>query len=178
MDVDPKRTTATTQVEVLEELMNAIRRGDQRALEEFHRTISPGVRFLLERRLGKGHADETMGVVIETVVREIRADVSLQPGALLSFVQTKIHQEADSRRNEREAGKPGAQPPGGLRIAQGVLDRMSPLEQDALRRCYVAREPADKIMARLSLTPDQFLALKLRARAEFSTASRQEAQVA
>lgn len=178
MDVDPKRTTATTQVEVLEELMNAIRSGDQRALEKFHRSISPGVRFLLERRLGKGNAEETMGLVLESVIREIRADVSLQPAALLSFVQTTIHQEADGRRNEPGAAEPGAQPPGGLRIAQGVLDRMSPLEQDALRRCYVVREPADKIMACLNLTRDQFLALKLRARAEFRTAARLEAQVA
>ena len=66
----------------------------------------------------------------------------------------------------------------GTKAAERILKRMSSVERDALRRCYVLGEAPESFLRELKLTPDQFQALQCRARAEFSAKGPPTANVA
>jgi hypothetical protein len=57
----------------------------------------------------------------------------------------------------------------GQTVVEGLLDGMSSIEREALRRCYVLGEAPHSFLRRLSLTPHEFDAIRARARAEFSS---------
>ena len=53
--------------------------GDESAVYELHHILTLGVRFLLERRLGRGRAHEAVVAVLEVVTRGLREDCPLPP---------------------------------------------------------------------------------------------------
>ena len=54
------------------------------------------------------------------------------------------------------------------RVVEGILDGMSPVEREALRRCYVLGEAPESFLESLRLSLHEFRAIRARARAEFS----------
>jgi hypothetical protein len=65
-----------------------------------------------------------------------------------------------------------------VRLAQDILRRMSTVERDALRRCYVLRERPEIFLQGLDLSPAQFRAIQSRARTEFNSGKPSKTNVA
>jgi DNA-directed RNA polymerase specialized sigma24 family protein len=65
-----------------------------------------------------------------------------------------------------------------IQAAERILNKMSLVERDALRRCYVLGEAPDSIVDGLNLTIEELRKIRSRARAEFSAAKPTQANVA
>jgi len=64
----------------LAELVNAVRAGNPKAVEELQGILAPGVRFLIRRRLIGGGADPHVRSVLDAAVLAIREDPSMASG--------------------------------------------------------------------------------------------------
>lgn len=164
----------------LAELIKQIRNGVSDAAEELHRIFYPGACFLIRRRMGHSDVDQLAWAVIEAAIGRIRQDKSVEGGNLPGLVRQLLMQRLPAS-HEGPVPKPavrnGADRPARA-VAEGILDAMSPVERDALRRCYLLGEPPESFLNTLKLTPDQFRALRLRARTEFSTRTSRQTNVA
>ena len=158
----------------LAELVDAIRAGNPNAVEELHDVLTPGVRFLIRRRLTSGGADPHVRSVLDAAVRAIREDPSIASVSVVRLVRQLIVRRFPARFKESEEDPRGS----GTKAAERILKRMSPVERDALRRCYVLGEAPESFLRELQLTRDQFQALQCRARAEFSAKGPPTANVA
>jgi hypothetical protein len=160
----------------LEELMREIRDGMPGATAEFRRIFLPGSSFLIRRRLGEGDIQEHAHSVLEAAMDSIREDKSIESKDLPGLIRRLIVQRFPAGR------KVSAAPDGADRIAveaaKAALETMSPVERDALRRCYVLGEPPESFLDSLKLTPDQFREVRIRARTQFSTRRSNETNVA
>jgi hypothetical protein len=158
----------------LAELVNAVRTGNSNALEELHDLLAPGVRFLIRRRLTGGGAEPHVRSVLDAAVRAIREDPAMASGNVARLVRQLIVRRFPVRLKESNQDPRGS----GTKAAERILKRMSSVERDALRRCYVLGEAPESFLRELKLTPDQFQALQCRARAEFSAKGPPTANVA
>lgn len=157
----------------LAELVDAIRAGDSGAIEELHHIVGAGVRFLLEQRVGDGDIDQHARSVLDAAVRAIQEDHPLAVvGHVARLVRQLIVRRFPVRLRESQENQSGT------KVAEGILRGMSPVERDALRRCYVLGEAPESFLQDLKLTRDQFQALQSRARAEFSAKRAPTANVA
>lgn len=160
----------------LEELIRGIRDGVPSAAAEFHRAFLPGSSFLIRRRSGLADIQEHARSVLDAAISRIQEDKSLGGKELPSLIQQLIAQRFPTGRTVSPASN------GAGRIAvdaaKAVLDAMSPVERDALRRCYVLGEPPESFLKSLKLTADQFREIRIRARANFSTRTSRETNVA
>ena len=146
----------------LAELVNAIRAGAPNAVEEFRQILSPGVRFLLQQRVGDSDVDAHARTVVEAAVRVIREDPEIASGSVVRLVRQLIVRRFPALLRESRPDQSDT------RVAERILNGLSSVEQDALRRCYVLGEAPESFLQDLKLTRDQFQALRSRARAEFS----------
>jgi len=159
----------------LGELVNSVRAGDQDADDALRRLFYPGARFLIQRRLGTGHVKLQVTELLDFAVRTIREDAAVEGGNVAALVRQLIAQRFPATNK----GSPQAIPKAGaVALAKGVLEHLSPVEQDALRRCYVLRQPPESILEALKLTPDQLRAIRSKARTEFSTRHPRQINVA
>jgi len=158
----------------LAELVNAVRAGNPKAVEELQGVLAPGVRFLIRRRLIGGGADPHVRSVLDAAVLAIREDPSMASGNVARLVRQLIVRRFPARLKESTGDPRGS----GSKAAERILKRMSPVERDALRRCYVLGEAPESFLRELKLTRDQFRALQCRARAEFSSKGPPTANVA
>lgn len=158
----------------LAELVDAIRAGNPNAAEELQGVLAPGVRFLIRRRLTGGGADPHVRSVLEAAFRAIREDPSMASGSVVRLVRQLIVRRFPVRLKESNQDPRGS----GTKAVERILKRMSSVERDALRRCYVLGEDPESFLQELKLTPDQFQALQCRARAEFSAKGPPTANVA
>jgi len=158
----------------LAELVNAVRAGNPKAVEELQGVLAPGVRFLIRRRLTSGGADPHVRSVLDAAVLAIREDPSMASGNVARLVRQLIVRRFPARLKESTGDPRGS----GSKAAERILKRMSPVERDALRRCYVLGEAPESFLRELKLTRDQFRALQCRARAEFSSKGPPTANVA
>jgi len=168
MELDPRtRASAPVPDEArLAELVKSIRDGVADGRADLHRALYPGVCFLVRRRLGRHDVDAQVQSVLDAVVRKIREDDSVDGMNLPGLVRQILVQSFPTITNGNFAGGADRST---VRVAAGILETMPPVERDALRRCYVLCEPPESFLHTLKLTPDQFRAIRLRARAEFST---------
>ena len=167
MDRDPKSVSATVPDEArLAELVQDIRDGVAGAALDLQNIFYPGVCFLLRRRLGDDGIEQHAQSVIAAVVQKIRTDNSVNGRNLPKIVRQVLI-----------AGIPNSTPlavstsgvdGASVSTAKAILSTMSPVERDALRS-YVSGDAPDSFLSTLRLTVKQFNAIRLRARAEFST---------
>src|SRR5689334_5235966 len=141
MDQGQKQTaspTADADVD-LDEVVDLIRAGESSGLKHLHRVFSPGIRFLIERRLGSRDVEKETRTILEMAVQEIRVDLSLEGGALAKLVRGLILKRAASApRTEVEfRALPAGPATGNVQVAERVIEHLTPVERDALRRCYV-----------------------------------------
>jgi hypothetical protein len=168
MDLDPRsRVSAPVPDEArLAELVKSIRDGVADGRAGLHRIFYPGACFLIRRRLGRYDVDAQVQSVLGAVFRKIREDDSVNGRNLPGLVRQILVQSFPASTNGN-VGKDGIERPS-VTVAARILEAMSPVERDALRRCYVLGEPPESFLNNLKLTPDQFRAIRLRARTEFS----------
>ncbi len=148
----------------LAELADGIRAGVPGTAEELYGVLYAGVRFLIQRRVGSANLERQVRSVLDAAVRTIREDPSA--GSVIGLVRQLIARRfpAGSNQPAEAAGAGGV----GVEAAARILERMSPRERDALRRCYVLGEARESFLAALKLTPEEFRAIQSRARSEFN----------
>ena len=155
----------------LAELVKSIREGVANANFEMRRIFHSGVHFLIQRRLGRRDVESHVQSVLDAVSRRIREDISIDgrslPGLVRQTIAKCVPTGPAPKLTKNEADQPA------LTIAAEILQSLSPVERDALRRCYLQGEPPETFLSTLRMTPDQFRALRLRARNEFSTKTHQ-----
>lgn len=154
----------------LAELVKSIREGVAGAQDELRRIFYPGARFLIQRRLCRQDVDSEVRLVLDAVGLRIRADISIDGKSLPGLVRQTLGQCIPA--GTQAGTKNGADRPA-LTIAAGILKSLSPVERDALTRCYVWGQAPESFLNSLKLTPDQFRAIRVRARTEFSTKTHQ-----
>lgn len=161
----------------LDAIIDLIRAGDASGLKELHGILSPGVRLLIGLRLGRRAAAKEAKAVLETAAQRIQADGSLRAREVISLVRRLI---AERRRGDRRGQTEGLSSRAARRmeVAAKVVEQLSPLEREALRRCYVLGEKPEEILQRLDLSREQFRDLRSSARAEFSSKVFQKTHVA
>jgi hypothetical protein len=145
------------------ELVKSIRDGLAGGSADLRRIFYPGACFLIRRRLGRQDVDSQVQSVLDAVIRKLHEDDSIDGRNLTGLVRQILVQSFPVTTNGNVADRPA------VMAAARILEALSPVERDALRRCYVLGEPPESFLKTLSLTPDQFRAVRLRARAEFST---------
>jgi hypothetical protein len=159
-------------------LVDRIRAGDREAAEALRGILAPGVRFLLRQRLEDNDIDHESGLLLDAAIREIESDLTLRGADVLRMVRRRIHQ----RFGRQSAGTeliPASRAQGPeVRVAQDILGRMSAVERDALRRCYVLRQRPEIFLQGLELSPEQFRAIQSRARSEFNSSKPPKSNVA
>jgi hypothetical protein len=148
-------------------LVGLIHAGHAGAARQLHRVLSPGVRFLLRSRLGRNDVDREAQSVLEAAIHTIQTDTSVQPDGVPRVVRRLIQQQCTGR--TKPATETGASDGPGQKVVEGILDGMSHVEREALRRCYVLGEAPESFLEPLSLTLREFRAIRARARAEFSS---------
>lgn len=169
MDFGPQNHTLipTNEATDFVELLRLIRAGHGGAANQLHRVLTPGVRFLLRRRLGRNDVDHEARTVLDRAIQTIQADISVRPDEVPRMVRKLLNLQCTA-----EAG-PASQTSAGIgpsAVGQpALLDGMSPLEREALRRCYVLGEAPESFLDTLRLTLQEFRAIRARARAEFSS---------
>jgi len=154
----------------LTELVKSIRDGVADANAELSSVFYQGARFLLRRRLGRQDVESNVQSLLDAVGRRVREDNSVDGRNLAGLVRQMLAESVPA--GNAKIIKNGAHQPA-VTIAAGILKSMSPVERDALRRCYVQGEPPEAFLNNLRMTSDQFRALRLRARTEFSTRTSQ-----
>lgn len=147
------------------ELVTSMRAGDDAATEQLRRLLYPGVRFLMRRRLGHCYVDAEAESVIAEALAAMQADASLAGGWLLKIVLARIQQRYELLQKQSRSREETCN--AGRQAAQCILQRMSPLEREALRRRYVLGEAPESLAARLNLSTEQFRAIQHGARAVF-----------
>jgi len=169
MDLGPqdRAPIVTQEVPDLAELVGLIHSGHAGAAQQLHRILSPGVRFLLRRRLGRNDVDREAESVLETAIRTIQTDTSVPADGVPQMVRRLIQQQCP--RQPKPATEPGDGAGPSQKVVEGILDGMSPVEREALRRCYVLGEAPETFLETLRLTLREFRAIQVRARAEFSS---------
>ena len=97
----------------------------------------------------------------------IQTDASLQPDGVARMVRRLIQQQCPGQ--TKPDTETGANAGPRQEVVEGILGGMSPVEREALRRCYVLGEDPQSFLETLSLTLREFRAIRVRARAEFSS---------
>jgi hypothetical protein len=156
------------------ELVDDVRGGDPGAIKKVQHLLGPGVRFLLQQRVRGSDVDPHARSVLEATIQAIRDEPSIAPGDVVRLVRQLIVRRFPARLRESGQGQHGT----GIRAAERILKGMSPVERDALRRCYVLGEAPESFFEDLKLTPVEFRALQCRARARFSARRQPTANVA
>lgn len=173
----PSRITAPGPNQThLGELIRDIRNNVPAATAELRRIFLPGCSFLIRRRLGESDIQEHAQSMLDAVIGQILEDKSVEGKDLPRLIRRLITQRFPAGRNIA-AARNGA----GLvavEAAKAALEAMSPVERDALRRCYVLGERPESFLKSLKLTPDQFREIRIRARTQFSTRTSHEINVA
>ena len=158
----------------LKKMIDPIRGGDRNAAADWLQTFLPGTCFLIRRRLGKPDVDAEARLVLDAALLKVQADASVTAEQIPGLIRRLICQRYPAKSREYAISSNPAR----VKDADRILNRMSPLERDALRRCYVLGEAPDLILKGLKLTDEQFRTIRSRARAEFSVIKPTEANVA
>ena len=158
----------------LTKILDPIRSGDRNAPANWLKTFLPGTCFLIRRRLGEIDVEAEARSVLEAALLEVQADGSLTAEQVPGLIRRLICQ----RYPGRPSGYSGSSRPPRVKDAKRILNRMSRLERDALRRCYVLGEAPALILSGLKLTDEQLRTIRSRARAEFNASYPKQANVA
>jgi hypothetical protein len=155
-------------------MLDPIRSGDREAVADWLQTFLPGVSFLIRRRLGKPDVEAEARSVLNDVLRKVRADASVTADQLPGLIRRLISHLYPAISSEY-TGNPNA---ARVNDAERILNKMSPLERDVLRRCYVLGEAPELILDGLDLTFEDFRKIRSRVRAEFIASNPKQANVA
>lgn len=154
-------------------MLDPIRTGDRNAAADWMQTFLPGTSFLIRRRLGRLDVEPEARSVLEDALRAVQADGSMTAEQFPGLIRRLICQRFPAKSREYTGSSGTA-----IKAAERILNKMSTVERDALRRCYVLGEAPDSIASGLKLTLEELRKIQSRARAEFSAAKPDQANVA
>jgi DNA-directed RNA polymerase specialized sigma24 family protein len=154
-------------------MLDPMRSGDPDAAADWLQTFLPGTCFLIRRRLGKPDVEPEARSVLEAALQAGQTDGSVTAEQLPGLIRRLITQRFPEKSREYTLASSAA-----IKAAARTLSKMSPLERDALRRCYVVGEAPESIVSGLKLTLEELRKIQSRARAEFSAAKPKQANVA
>ena len=168
-------------------LVESIRRGELRGMEELYRVFSRGVRFYLCRQLGPQDLDDKVHDTFLIVVQAIRKGELREPERLMGFVRTVVRRQVaaqidravQSRRDQAELDssvfvsdhRDTPEEAAILRqheeVAETVLRSVSERDREILTRFYLMEQTQQEICDEMNLSETQFRLLKSRAKARF-----------
>lgn len=163
-----RASTEVTEIPDLAAVLDLVRAGMDDAAGQLRRILTPGVRFLMRRRLGRDSVDRETQSVLEAAIHIAQTDHSMRPENLASMVRGLI--EVYCAEQGRASGTVESWEniePSDVAVAGRILGRMSAIEREALRRCYVLGEAPESFLETLRLTPQEFRTARARARAEY-----------
>jgi len=112
--------------------------------------------------------------VLDDALREVQADNSVTAEQVPGLIRRLICQRYPAKSSEYAGSSNGVS----VKDAERILNKMSSVERDALRRCYVLGEAPELILSGLNLTPGDLQKIRSRARAEFSASKPKQSNVA
>ena len=175
-------------------LVSRLQAGNAAAMAELYQVFAKGIRFYLCRQVGPQELDDRVHDAFLVVVQSIQRGELRDPRRLMGFVRTvvrrmvaaQIDREVQFRRDtidldhgDRIADQ-RANPEKSIIMRQkinlirDVLDKMSPKDQEILRRFYVDEQHPDQICSEMNLSITQFRLLKSRAKARFGEEGRKK----
>lgn len=177
-------------------LVDRIRKGDQRGMEELYAVFSKGIRFFLCRQLGSQELDDKVHDTFLIVVHAIQKGDLREPERLMGFVRTivrrqiaaYIDQAVQKRRDQTDidsgitVADRGLTPEQDAAVQQRtllmreVLNELSTRDREILTRFYLREESQPTICREMSLTETQFRLLKSRAKERFGELGRKKLQ--
>ncbi len=168
-------------------LVQQVKAGEDRGMEELYKLFSRGIRYYLCRQLGPQELEDKVHDTFLIVVNAIKRGDLREPERLMGFVRTivrrqvaaYIEQAVHSRREQAdlETGilvadrKENPEQEAMLRqkgeLMKSALQSLSRRDRDILVRFYLKEQPQEQICREMSLSETQFRLLKSRAKAKF-----------
>jgi hypothetical protein len=140
-------------------------------VEELHRLLSRGVRFLVARQLPASQVDGCVRVVFDRVIHGIQSGDLGDPVRLLQYV--RMHLTAHIREIQHKQ-MPIEDAPSltsgadeSRKIMQDLLLGLSQRERESLLRSYVNGHDDQRIWRELHMPAAEFQALRVRVKARF-----------
>jgi RNA polymerase sigma factor (sigma-70 family) len=175
-------------------LVDSIRAGDKRGMEELYQLFSRGIRYYLCRQLGLQELDDKVHDTFLIVVQAIQRGELREPERLMGFVRTIVRRQvaahidtAVQTRREQADLESGARvadyrqnPEENAMIEQRadlmrqVLHGISGRDREILTRFYIYEQPQEQICGEMGLSETQFRLLKSRAKARFGELGRKK----
>jgi RNA polymerase sigma-70 factor, ECF subfamily len=168
-------------------LVERIRSGDERGMEDLYQVFANGVRFYLCRQLGRQDVEDKIHDTFVIVVQAIRKGDLREPERLMGFVRTiarrqvaaHIERTTQLRREQTELDTSIGLPDNELtpeeqainrqriELMKEVLNGVSPRDREILTRFYLREQTQEEICHEMDLSETQFRLLKSRAKARF-----------
>lgn len=168
-------------------LVERIRSGDQRGMEELYKVFSKGVRFYLCRQLGPQELDDKVHDTFIVVVQAICRGDLREPERLMGFIRTIARRQVaasidglvQKRRDQAELDvglavadtqvdpEASAISREKVEIMREILESIPNRDREILTRFYLREESQQQICDAMDLTETQFRLLKSRAKARF-----------
>ena len=117
-----------------------------------------GIRFFLRRALGQHELENRQREVLGLVIESIKNTSIDDPNRLASCVLTALRQYTHSQMTAAPPSVPEDQ--SRVNAVTELLDDITAVAMEALRRYYVARETEEQICRALDITSSRFRALK------------------
>jgi len=173
-------------------LVEEIRQGDQRAMEQLYKIFAKGIRFQLCRQLGLQELDDKVHDIFLIVVQAIQRGDLREPERLMGFVRTVLRRQvathisklvhsrrenvaadasllvSDARQNPEESLLSAQK----VQLMREALRGISSRDREILTRFYLLEQPPAQICAEMGLSETQFRLLKSRAKARFGEQGR------
>lgn len=173
-------------------LVEEIRQGDQRAMEQLYKIFAKGIRFQLCRQLGLQELDDKVHDIFLIVVQAIQRGDLREPERLMGFVRTVLRRQvathitklvhsrrdnitadasllvSDTRQNPEESLLNAQK----VQLMRDALRGISPRDREILTRFYLQEQSPAQICAEMGLSETQFRLLKSRAKARFGEQGR------
>jgi RNA polymerase sigma factor (sigma-70 family) len=173
-------------------LVDNIRSGDPRAMEELYALFARGIRFYFYRQLGAQELEDKIHDTFLIVVQAIKRGDLREPERLMGFVRTIVRRQVAAHidqvvhvRREETSIDQGAPLPDHsnspedramkqerLDVMTGTLRSMSHRDREILTRFYLQEQTQAQICREMKLTDTQFRLLKSRAKARFGEMGR------
>ena len=170
------------------EIVEGVRRGDERAVVDLHRLFAERARPYVSQRLGPQDAEDRLHDSFIVVLRAIRNGKIKQPDHLMSYIFAVVRRQitrctvfTSHRRTHQTALDENLMYPAAQHVdAEGSLMRdercrnlrnllacMRPRDRDVLTRFYLKGQAKEVVCEQMRLTATQFRLLKNRATIRF-----------
>lgn len=159
---------------ITEGLIDRIRNGDREGVEELGRILQPGIRLLMEYHLEHEATDAQIRNAISVFVQAIQCHDLRDPEAVGTFVrpvvlrQIEALQRAGREQDEHRVDAGNDSQGVAAETMAKALSGFSLQESEALTRFYVHGQSEQQICFDMQILPEDFLALKSRAKARFA----------